>query len=74
HITYVPDKYIVELRSLKLYLNTYRDKYITHEEAVNRIYADLKQALAPRSIEIVGDFNVRGGIKTVVRVSSSGAQ
>ena len=74
HITYVPDKYIVELRSLKLYLNTYRDKYITHEEAVNRIYADLKQALAPRSIEVVGDFNVRGGIKTVVRVSSSGAQ
>lgn len=74
HITYVPDKYIVELRSLKLYLNTYRDKYITHEEAVNRIYADLKQALTPRSIEVVGDFNVRGGIKTVVRVSSSGAQ
>ena len=71
HITYVPDKYIVELRSLKLYLNTYRDKYITHEEAVNRIYADLKQALAPRSIEVVGDFNVRGGIKTVVRVSSA---
>lgn len=69
-ITYVPDKYIVELRSLKLYLNTYRDKYITHEEAVNRIYADLKEVLAPRSIEVVGDFHVRGGIKTVVRVSS----
>ncbi len=69
-IKYIPDKYIVELRSLKLYLNSYRDKYMTHEEATNRIYNDLKKLLSPRFIEVIGDFNVRGGIKTVVKVSS----
>ncbi|HEC76238.1 MAG TPA: NADPH-dependent 7-cyano-7-deazaguanine reductase QueF [Thermoplasmatales archaeon] len=69
-IRYVPDKHIVELRSLKLYLNSYRDKYMTHEEATNRIYNDLKEILSPRHIEVSGDFNIRGGIKTVVKVSS----
>lgn len=68
-IRYIPDKYIVELRSLKLYLNSYRDKYMTHEEATNRIYNDLKKLLKPRYLEVIGDFNIRGGIKTVVRVS-----
>lgn len=69
-IRYIPDKYIVELKSLKLYLNSYRDKYITYEEATNKIYNDLKKLLSPRFIEVIGEFNVRGGIKTVVRVSS----
>ncbi|HEC88199.1 MAG TPA: NADPH-dependent 7-cyano-7-deazaguanine reductase QueF [Thermoplasmata archaeon] len=69
-IRYVPDKYIIELKSLKLYLNSYRDKYMTHEEATNRIYNDLKEILSPRHIEVYGDFNTRGGIKTTVKVSS----
>ncbi|RLF50942.1 MAG: NADPH-dependent 7-cyano-7-deazaguanine reductase QueF [Thermoplasmata archaeon] len=69
-IIYIPDKYIVELRSLKHYLNSYRDKYMTHEEATNRIYDDLKKLLNPRYLEVIGDFNIRGGIKTVVKVSS----
>ena len=69
-IKYIPDKHIIELRSLKLYLNSYRDKYMTHEEATNRIYDDLKKALAPRYIEVIGDFNIRGGIKTTIRISS----
>ena len=69
-IKYVPDKYIVELKSLKLYLNSYRDKYITHEEAANKIYNDLNRLLHPRYLEVIGEFNVRGGIKTIVRVSS----
>ena len=55
---------------MKLYLNSYRDKYITHEEATNKIYEDLKKLLKPRFIEVIGEFNVRGGIKTIVRVSS----
>jgi len=69
-IRYIPDKYIVELRSLKHYLNSYRDKYMTHEEATNKIYDDLKKLLNPRYLEVIGDFNIRGGIKTVVKVSS----
>lgn len=69
-IIYQPDKYIIELKSLKLYLNSFRDKYISHEEATNKIYSDLKKIIQPKFLEVVGNFNIRGGIKTVVRVSS----
>ncbi len=69
-IKYVPDKYIVELRSLKLYLNSYRNKHITHEEATNRVYSKLKSLLLPKFIEVTGEFNVRGGVKTTVKMSS----
>ncbi|MBI5756224.1 MAG: NADPH-dependent 7-cyano-7-deazaguanine reductase QueF [Nitrospirae bacterium] len=67
-INYVPDKYIVELRSLKLYLNKFRDQHISHEAATNKIYDALKTLLAPRKIEVVGDWNPRGNVKTVIRV------
>src|SRR3989337_2187880 len=69
-INYVPDKFVVELRSLKLYLNKFRDQYISHESATNKIYDDLKTLLEPRKIEIVGDWNPRGNVKTVIRVSN----
>lgn len=69
-IVYVPDKKIVELKSLKLYLNSFRDKYISHEEVTNRIYSDLHKRLKPRFLEVTGDFNPRGNVKTIVRVSS----
>jgi len=66
----VPDKKIVELKSLKLYLNAYRNLYISHEESTNRIFAELQKKLKPRFLEVVGDFNPRGNVKTVIRVSS----
>lgn len=69
-INYVPDKYIVELKSLKLYLNSFRDKYISHEEATNKIYSELEKILKPKFLEVIGSFNIRGGIKTTVKVSS----
>ena len=69
-VNYVPDRFIVELRSLKLYLNKFRDQHISHESAINKIYDDLKNLLEPRRIEIVGDWNPRGNVKTVIRVSS----
>ena len=65
-ITYVPGKLIVELKSLKLYLNSYRERGIFHEEAVNRILDDFVKAVKPRSVEVTGNFNVRGGIHTTV--------
>jgi len=68
-VNYVPDKYIVELRSLKLYLNGFRDEAISHEAATNRIFDDLRQALKPRKMEVTGDFNVRGNVKTVIKVA-----
>ncbi|NPA12851.1 MAG: NADPH-dependent 7-cyano-7-deazaguanine reductase QueF [Aquificae bacterium] len=73
-IKYVPDKYIVELKSLKLYLNKYRNQYISHEEATNKIYEDLYNLLKPRKLEVVGDWNVRGNVKTVITVSSEDQQ
>ncbi len=68
-ITYVPDKKIVELRALKLYLNSFRDQNISHEAVSNVIFDVLKKNLRPRSLEVVGDFNVRGNVKTVIRVT-----
>lgn len=69
-INYIPDKYIVELKSFKLYLNSFRDHHISHESATNQIFNDLKKLLKPRELEVVGDFNPRGNVKTVIRVSS----
>ena len=65
-ITYVPAELCVELKSLKLYLWSFRNDGIFYERAVNRILDDLAQATKPRAMEVVGDFNVRGGIKSVI--------
>lgn len=69
-IMYIPDKKIVELKSLKLYLNSFRNVYISHEDATNTIYAELMKRLKPKFLEVIGDFNPRGNVKTIVRVSS----
>jgi 7-cyano-7-deazaguanine reductase len=65
-IRYVPDKTCVELKSLKLYLWSFRDEGHFHEAVTNRILDDLVKAVRPRRMEVVGDFLVRGGIHTVV--------
>ena len=65
-ITYVPDDLCIELKSLKLYLWSFRNDGIFYERAVNRILDDLSASAKPRSMTVVGDFNVRGGIKSVV--------
>lgn len=65
-IDYVPDATIVELKSLKLYINGYRDRAISHEAATNSILDDLVRTLSPRWIRVVGEFNVRGNIKTTI--------
>ena len=67
HVTYIPDQLILELKSLKLYINKFRDESIFHEEAVNKIMEDLVAVCQPRWMEIVGDFNPRGNVKTVIR-------
>ena len=68
-ITYVPDQTNVELKSLKLYLWSFRDEGHFHEDVTNIILNDIVAAIDPRRITVVGDFNVRGGIRTVVRAS-----
>ena len=65
-IRYVPDQLCVELKSLKRYLWSYRNEGAFHEAVVNQILDDLVQVCRPRRMTLVGDFNVRGGIHTVV--------
>ena len=72
NISYIPAKYIVELKSLKLYLNNFRNRKVSHESATNNIFDDLKKLLRPRYIEVTGDFNPRGNVKTVIKVSTEG--
>ncbi|HEU4391594.1 MAG TPA: preQ(1) synthase [Blastocatellia bacterium] len=68
-IDYVPNHRCVELKSLKLYINSFRSVKIFHEHVVNRILEDFVRACDPLSVELEGDFNVRGNIKTVIRAS-----
>jgi len=68
-IRYTPDEKCVELKSLKLYLWSYRDEGAFHEAVTNRIANDLIAAIDPRYIEVEGDFYVRGGISTKVKVT-----
>jgi 7-cyano-7-deazaguanine reductase len=69
HIEYVPDALCVELKSLKLYLWSYRDEGAFHEAVTNRILDDLIAAVKPRRARVEGAFNVRGGITTTIVVS-----
>lgn len=71
NIRYVPDQICVELKSLKLYLWSFRDEGHFHEAVTNRILDDLVALTDPRSMEVEGDFYVRGGIRTVVTARHS---
>lgn len=69
YIKYIPDQRCVELKSLKLYINKFRDQRLFHEDVVNIILDDLVTLLDPVELEVVGDFSVRGNIKTIIRAN-----
>lgn len=69
NLKYVPDKICIELKSLKLYMFSYRDVGEFHEHVTNKILDDIVEACSPIRAQVTGDFNVRGGIKTVVRAN-----
>lgn len=66
HLEYIADQLCVELKSLKLYIWSFRDEGAFHEAVTNRILDDLVSAIAPRFMRLTADFNVRGGIYTKV--------
>jgi 7-cyano-7-deazaguanine reductase len=66
-LKYVPNHLCIELKSLKLYINSFREIKIFHEHVINIILEDFIKACDPLKVEIEGDFHVRGNIKTVVR-------
>ncbi|MGK7941492.1 MAG: preQ(1) synthase [Crocosphaera sp.] len=67
-LTYVPNEKVVELKALKLYINSYRDLYISHEESVNQILDDFVAACDPLEATLKGDFKPRGNVHTVIEV------
>jgi 7-cyano-7-deazaguanine reductase len=69
YVTYQPDQQVVELKALKLYVNSYRDRYISHEESANQILDDLVGAMDPLFITVKADYSPRGNVHTVVEVS-----
>ena len=68
-LEYVPQSRCIELKSLKLYINSFREVKVFHEHVINLILEDFVNACDPLSVEIEGDFNVRGNIKTTVKAS-----
>ena len=68
-IVYFPNEKVVELKGLKLYINNYRDRYISHEESINQILDDFVASVDPLQVTVKGDFNPRGNVHTVVEVN-----
>ncbi len=73
YITYIPDKYTVELKALKLYINSFMNRYISHEDSSNEIYDTLYNKLHPKYLYVKADFNPRGNVHTVIEIDSEKA-
>ena len=71
YLEYTPDKWVVELKAIKLYINSFRDRHISHENTANEIYGLLEEKLKPRYMKVTADFNPRGNVHTVIEIESS---
>ena len=69
-LSYAPDKHVIELKALKLYINTFIDRYISHENSANEIFDTLFAHLKPRWMRLEADFNPRGNVHTVITIDS----
>ncbi|MCB4742895.1 MAG: preQ(1) synthase [Sulfurovum sp.] len=69
-LSYVPDKIVIELKALKLYINSFMFRYISHENAANDIFDTLYAKLKPKSMKLIADFNPRGNVHTVIEIDS----
>ncbi len=70
YLEYIPNQRVVELKALKLYINSFMTRYISHEDSVNEIYDTLWRKLSPKWMKIVADFNPRGNVHTVIEIDS----
>ena len=71
YLSYIPNEKVIELKALKLYINSFMDRYISHENATNEIYDTLYKKLQPKWIKIKADFNPRGNVHTVIEIDSA---
>jgi len=70
YLEYIPDEFVVELKAIKLYINSFMDRHVSHEDSINEIYETLMSKLKPKELKIVGDFNPRGNVHTVIEIDS----
>ena len=71
YIEYTPDKYVVELKALKLYINSFMFKHISHENAANEIYNTIWNNISPKTLKLIADFKPRGNVHTVIEIDST---
>ena len=69
-LTYQPNEKVIELKALKLYINSFMHRHISHENVANEIYDTLFEKLQPKSMKIIADFNPRGNVHTVIEIDS----
>jgi 7-cyano-7-deazaguanine reductase len=70
YIDYIPDELVVELKAIKLYINSFMNRNISHENSANEIYNLLDRKLKPKWLKVVADFNPRGNVHTVIEIDS----
>jgi len=70
-LSYEPNTLVIELKALKLYINSFMYRHISHENASNEIYDALYTKLKPKSMKLIADFNPRGNVHTVIEIDSS---
>lgn len=71
YLEYTPNEWVVELKAIKLYINSFRDKHVSHENSANEIYEVLEKKLEPKYMKIIVDYNPRGNVHTVIEIDSS---
>lgn len=70
YLEYIPNEFVVELKAIKLYINSFLTRHISHEDSVNEIYDVLQSKLKPKSLKITADFNPRGNVHTTIEIDS----
>jgi len=71
YIEYTPDAFVVELKALKLYINSFMNRYISHENSANEIYDVIWEKIKPKYLKLIADFKPRGNVHTVIEIDSS---
>ena len=74
YLEYIPKNWVVELKAIKLYINSFRNRYVSHEESANEIYETIQRKIEPKYMKLVADFNPRGNVHTVIEINSEGIE
>lgn len=70
HLEYIPDELVVELKAIKIYINSFRNRHISHENTANEIYDVLYNKLKPKWMKVIADFEPRGNVHTIIEIDS----